>query len=141
MYQRYFLWEIQKSDGLVTAKKLMPWVNQKTDRNIPYVESLWTFLEALWYTGLLIIGVVMLYVKAKHVLLNPFVWTVGVFIVIFISYAGFVFDVLNNVPWSGQDDKGRETLIASGSRTQYVAEGILMSGSSKNFLKLYSDIV
>jgi predicted membrane metal-binding protein len=95
----------------------MPWINQKTDRNVEYVESMWTFLSALWYTGLLFGGVILLYVKAKHVLLNPLVWTVVIFFVLFVSYAGFVFDILNNAPWSGQDDKGRETLIASGSRT------------------------
>jgi hypothetical protein len=101
MYQRTFLWEIQNSDGLITAKKLMPWVNQKTDRNVEYIESIWTFLSALWYTGLLIAGVLTLYIKAKDFILNPFVWTVLVFFVLFISYAGFVFDILNNVPWSG----------------------------------------
>lgn len=137
MYQRYFLWEIQKSDGLITAKKLMPWVNQKTDRHIPYVESIWTFLHALFYL-LAVLGVALtLYTQMKEVVLNPILWFCLVIMVIFVAYAGLVFDILNDVPWSGRDKEGNEIFIAQSSRSQYVSEGLLMSGSSKhNFSKI-----
>ena len=129
MYQRYFLWEIQPSDGLITAKKLMPWVNQKTDRNIPYVESIYTFLEALMYLVVTVGVLLYVYFQFKSFVLNPMLWMVVIFFAFFISYAGCVFNVLNNVPWSGRDEKGKETYIAKGSRTQYQSEGLLMSGS------------
>ena len=44
MYQRSYLWEIQPNDGVITARKLMPWVTSKTGRDIPFQESIYTFL-------------------------------------------------------------------------------------------------
>lgn len=123
------MWEIQKSDGLITAKKLMVWLNAKTNRRYPYKESFWTFLEALMYLiGFLGVFSVV-YFKFNKIILSPRLWLVGVYVIFFISIAGVIFNILNNTPWTGRESDGKEKFAAPSSRSQYIKEGLVMSGS------------
>jgi len=127
MHQRQYLWEIQPTDGVMTASKLVPWVNSKVDRNIPYQESIWLFLQVfLTSVALLAIGV-SLYSKFTSFFLNRYFWTFGVYAILYVGMCGAVYCVLNGSQWSGKNDKGQEIFIAQGSRTQYISEGLIIA--------------
>ena len=130
MYQRQYLWEIQPSDGLITAKKLVLWLADKTQTNVEYKESLITFLESLVYF-LIFAGVVaVVYIKANIIILNPIFWMAIFFIGYYVSCAGLVYCILNHARWVGEKD-GQPEYIDPGSRSQFVSEGLMMSGASR----------
>lgn len=129
MHQRQYLWEIQPSDGLITAKKLVVWLSDKTKVGIAYQESIWTFLESMLYFIALVAVIYLIYVKLNWLLLHPLLWLLVFFFGYYISCAGIVYCILNNAPWVGQKD-GKPEYIDPSGRSQFISEGLLMSGSS-----------
>jgi hypothetical protein len=129
MYQRQFLWEIQASDGIITAKKLVLWLSDKTGIKVEYQESLYTFAESVVYF-LAFVGILwFIYSRFRVFLLAPGTW-MGVFMVgYYVSCAGIVYCILNNVRWYGEKN-GEVEYVDPSSRSQFISEGLMMSASS-----------
>jgi hypothetical protein len=129
MYQRQFLWEIQASDGIITAKKLVLWLSDKTGIKVEYQESLYTFAESVVYFLVFVALLWFIYTKFRRFLLNPGTW-MGVFMIgYYVSCAGIVFCILNNVRWYGEKN-GEVEYVDPSSRSQFISEGLMMSASS-----------
>lgn len=130
MYQRQFLWEIQPSDGIITAKKLVLWLAEKTQTKVVYRESLWTFLESMVYF-IIFVGVVgLIYIKQQKYIFHPLLWLVVYFIGYYVACAGIVYCILNNARWVGEKD-GQPEYVDPSSRSQFVSEGLIMSTASR----------
>lgn len=130
MQQRQYLWEIQPNDGVITAKKLVVWLADKTKVKISYQESIWTFLESMVYLLIVIAVAYTIYTRLNWFVLHPILWLTIFFAGYYISCAGIVFCILNNARWVGEKD-GKPEYIDPSSRSQFISEGLLMSGSSR----------
>lgn len=130
MHQRQYLWEIQPNDGVITAKKLVIWMAEKTKVKVTYQESIWTFLESMLYLLVLIGIIYLIYTRLNWVVLHPLLWLFIFFGGYYISCAGIVYCILNNSRWVGEKD-GKPEYIDPSSRSQFISEGLLMSGSSR----------
>jgi hypothetical protein len=139
MYQRQFLWEIQPSDGLITAKKLVVWLADKTGVKVTYQESIYTFLESMVYFVIFVAILWIAYVQLAKLLMHPLFWLVIFFVGYYISCAGLVYCILNNARWVGEKD-GQPEYVDPASRGQFISEGLMMSGSSKFIIIQFAEL-
>lgn len=128
MHQRQYLWEIQPSDGLITAKKLVVWLADKTETNLQYQESFLTFLESMVYFTIFAIVLFLVYTKLNKFIMHPIFWLTIFFAGYYIACAGLVYCILNNARWVGEKD-GQPEYVDPSPRSQFVSEGLMMSGA------------
>ena len=129
MFQRQFLWEIQPSDGLITAKKLVVWLADKTGVKVAYQESIITFLESMLYFIVLVVIVWNIYTRLNYFILHPFFWLFMFYAGYYVSCAGLVYCILNQARWVGEKD-GQPEYVDPGSRSQFISEGLMLSFAS-----------
>lgn len=126
---REFLWQISMSDGTLTSQKLLEHVNKKTGRSVEYKESILNLLIVLVvFAGLLGVGVA-LFLKFRKFFINSKLWFAGSMTVYFICMSGIVYNIIHQVPFTNVDKNGNVEWFHSGARSQFGAEGYIMSGT------------
>lgn len=124
-YFRKYLWQIQYSDGIITAARIVAHVGAKTGDIIPYQEPLSKFLNSMGMTllGLLFCGLVYRYLF--WLLTDTRIWILIFFAGYFFSASAYVWMLLNHAPWTGIKDDKPEYIHPSQSH-QHRFEGYFM---------------
>ena len=79
----------------------MPWVNARTKRDIPYQESIYTFLYVFGVATIILFACYKLYSNFKSFCLNRTMWLVANYVIMYIGLCGTVYNILNAAPWAG----------------------------------------
>lgn len=126
-YFKNFLWQISQSDGILTSQKLLDHVNKKTGRNVAYKESIFNVLIVLAVFGTIFAFGVSLFIKFKSFFVNKHLWFLGSMTIYCICMSGIVYNIIHNVPFTTVDKNGNLEWLHSGGRSQFGAEGYIMS--------------
>jgi len=128
-HYRSFMWQISMSDGTLTSQKLLEHVNKKTGRDVQYKESIINlFIVLVFLIGILGAGV-LAFLKFRPFFLSNKLWFIGSMIVYFICMSGIVYNILHGVPFNNVDRDGNVEWFHSGGRSQFGAEGYIMSAT------------
>jgi len=87
-------------------------------------------LTLFYYGFTVLIVLAMLLYRLPKILLalrSPIIWFAGIFVVIFISYAGFVFNYNTRPPFNYKDQNKQTIWFYPNLRHQFVAEGLIMA--------------
>jgi len=99
-HYRNFMWQISQSDGTLTSKKLLQYINKKTGRNVEYKESiLKLFTVLIVLSGFLAAGV-SAFLRFRPFFLSPVLWMIGSMLVYFVCMSGCVYNMTRDVPLS-----------------------------------------
>jgi oligosaccharyltransferase complex subunit gamma len=128
-HYRSFLWQISMSDGTLTSQKLLDHVNKKTGRSVEYKESILNLFIVLIFLGGFLAAGVFAFLKFRPFFLSSKLWMVGSMVVYFICMSGIVYNIIHNVPFNNVDRDGNVEWFHSGGRSQFGAEGYIMSGT------------
>jgi len=128
-YYRNYLWQISMSDGTLTSQKLLEHVNKKTGRNVEYKESILNLLVVLIVLGSFLGVGVLAFLKFRPFFLNSKLWFIGSMLVYFICMSGIVYNIIHGVPFNNVGKDGNVEWFHSGGRSQFGAEGYIMSGT------------
>ena len=127
LYNRKYLWKIQYSDGIITAKKIVEYIKEKTGVQIKYREPVSTFIYSfgIIFVALIVFG--FIYQKFFWLLTDVRVWLLIFFAGHYISTSALVWTILNHPKWTGIKDEQTEWIFPS-MALQHKAEGFMMGG-------------
>lgn len=113
---------------MITARKLLPWINSRTKRAIKFKESIYTFLYVFAVMTVALGALLLVYTYFKWIVLHPLLWVIVFYFIEFVSLSGTMYCTLNGCQWAGKDrDTGEILYINKKTRHQYVSEGLLMA--------------
>lgn len=112
-----------------SAHKIIEFVNAKSKRPTELKKNpVMFFFYFLIFLTILYIGV-YLYKNFKFLLLSPYLWILGSLIVYLVCIGGIVYNIIHGTPFAKFDKGGNIVeFIHTGQRSQYVGEGLLLSG-------------
>ncbi|CAD8107191.1 unnamed protein product [Paramecium sonneborni] len=126
-YLRDMKWSISYTDGTVTAHKFLEFINKRTGRQIDYKAST---SEALTVIGILLGALTMgaiLFIIGRPLFLNPKLWFIGSIIIFITCLAGVVYNIIHNVPFFTQNNRGGLQWKTNNGRQQIGFEGLFLS--------------
>lgn len=112
-----------------SAHKIIEFVNAKSKRSIELKKNpiLFSFYF-LVFLSILYFGA-YLYKNFKFVLLSPYLWVFGSLAIFIVCIGGIVYNIIHGAPFAKFDKMGNIVeFIHTGQRSQYVGEGLLLSG-------------
>lgn len=126
-YTRKYQWQIQYSDGIITASKIANYIGAKTGDIIPYQEPISTFIYSMLIIIMVLAVLAVIYQKMFWLLNDTRLWIFIFFAGYFISSSAYVWTVLHKAPWTGIKDDKTEYIHPS-SVHQHKGEGFMMGG-------------
>jgi oligosaccharyltransferase complex subunit gamma len=127
-YDEDFVISYKERQDSVYAHKILEFVNAKSGRKVELKKDPLMFL--LYFVIFLsVLGMgYYLFTTFRPILLSPTLWLLGSFAVYIICIGGIVYNIIHGTPFAKFDKYGNiEDLIHPQQRSQYVAEGLLLS--------------
>eukprot|EP00744_Colponema_vietnamica_P002837 GILI01004420.1.p1 GENE.GILI01004420.1~~GILI01004420.1.p1 ORF type:complete len:367 (+),score=126.18 GILI01004420.1:61-1161(+) len=114
----------------ITAAKLLSFANERTKRQVELYESPLMKFAVLIIVTLVVLVAARLALILRPILLHPMVWFLGSLFVYWVCTAGFVFNLIHDVPFSHVDPRTKQVVyITNRARQQTGAEGYIMGGA------------
>ncbi|EGR34169.1 ubiquitin-conjugating enzyme family protein, putative [Ichthyophthirius multifiliis] len=128
-FLKIYKWQISGSDGHVTMHKLLEYINNRTGRNVEYKVTNINIIIGLTIFVCLMILTIIVFKTFKSFFLNTKMWFIVSCVIYFFCIAGFIYNIIHNVPLTQIDQKGQFQWIMDNQRMQLGAEGFVASGS------------
>eukprot|EP01017_Pseudomicrothorax_dubius_P045419 TRINITY_DN7851_c0_g1_i1.p1 TRINITY_DN7851_c0_g1~~TRINITY_DN7851_c0_g1_i1.p1 ORF type:complete len:242 (+),score=36.82 TRINITY_DN7851_c0_g1_i1:489-1214(+) len=121
-------WFITSSDGVVTSKKILDFVNAKTGRSILYRESIFNIMLVFSFLAIILSALLLLLKICKPLFAKTITWFIGAQIFFAICVSGAVSLLLNGFePFRHRDDGSIEYISNQGDY-QYAIESPIVAG-------------
>ena len=124
-YDEDYVISYTRKSKKIYALKMMEFVNAKSQRQILLKKNPIIFI----YYFLLFVALIIVALNNKETLLSPQFWLSGSLLITVVCVSGIVYNILRGTPFAKYDKNGAIVeLIRPGRKSQYIGEGIAMSG-------------